>query len=212
MKNQEYTLKNCELCDLKGDDYALPRIHRGKGKKVMFVGEAPGSEEAKQHMAFVGRSGKKLDQWIEYMGIDNYYITNVVKHRPPNNRKPTELEIELCFPYLEKEAQGENNMNDDIEYVILLGRTALNLVNPETLWPFPSMPEKWIRQNKPMKFIITGMLKNTYITKNLKIGNDYDYRIFVLYHPAYVLRKHNDAEVEGYLDKIRKIISGEVSK
>jgi Uracil-DNA glycosylase len=51
-------IPDCQLCSLKGDDYAFPRIVRGSGPKVMIVGEAPGREEAKQHLSFVGRSGK----------------------------------------------------------------------------------------------------------------------------------------------------------
>ena len=93
----------CEHCDLKGDSYALPRIKRGKGKKVMFIGEAPGREEAKQHVSFVGPSGKELDRWIAYMKIDNFYITNIVKHRPTigdRDRPPDQIEIGACLPYL----------------------------------------------------------------------------------------------------------------
>ena len=112
-------ISHCNLCSLKGEDYAYPQIHRGAGKKIMFIGEAPGEEEAKQHLAFVGRSGKLLDRWIAYLGINNYVITNIVRHRPPNNRVPTMDEIEACIPYLFEEVQNEGPY-----YIIALGKTA----------------------------------------------------------------------------------------
>ena len=99
-------IDKCRLCDLKGRDYAFPRIVRGKGPKVMIIGEAPGREEARYHLSFIGRSGKELDRWIEYMHLTNYYITNVVKHRPvemDKDRPPTEEEIGSCITYLVKE-------------------------------------------------------------------------------------------------------------
>ena len=98
MTDMNDIIKGCELCSLRGTEYALSRIHRGEGKKVMFIGEAPGEEEGKRHLAFVGRSGKLLDRWIEYLGINNYVITNIVRHRPPNNRVPAYDEMVACFP------------------------------------------------------------------------------------------------------------------
>ena len=106
----KFEWSKCDLCDLKGDGYAMPRIKRGKGKKIMVVGEAPGREEAKRHIAFIGKAGKELDKWIEYMHIDNYYITNVVKHRPVKDNRdipPTASEVATCFPYLKQEILAE---------------------------------------------------------------------------------------------------------
>lgn len=62
---------------------------------VLFIGEAPGREEDLQGRPFVGRSGKLLDRVIQLVGSkrDEVYITNVVKIRPPNNRKPSPQEI-----------------------------------------------------------------------------------------------------------------------
>lgn len=117
---RHYTdISQCTLCSLKNQGYAFSRIHRGSGKKMIFIGEAPGVEEAKQHLAFVGKSGKLLDKWIEYLDIDNYVITNVVRHRPPNNRSPSDDEVNLCLPYLYQELQIENPY-----YIVALGRTA----------------------------------------------------------------------------------------
>lgn len=69
---------------------------------LMFVGEAPGAEEDRQGLPFVGRAGKLLDQLLEEIGMqrDGVFIANVLKSRPPANRDPLPLEIEACRPYL----------------------------------------------------------------------------------------------------------------
>jgi uracil-DNA glycosylase family 4 len=70
---------------------------------LMFVGEAPGRDEDLVGEPFVGRSGKLLDRLVlEELGVDRtrFYIANVVKCRPPDNRDPKPDEIQSCRPYL----------------------------------------------------------------------------------------------------------------
>jgi uracil-DNA glycosylase family 4 len=69
---------------------------------LMFVGEAPGAEEDRQGLPFVGRAGQLLNQLLEEIGMsrDDVFIANVLKSRPPGNRDPQPLEIEACRPYL----------------------------------------------------------------------------------------------------------------
>jgi uracil-DNA glycosylase len=69
---------------------------------LMFVGEAPGAEEDRQGLPFVGRAGQLLGQLLEEIGLSrrDVFITNVLKSRPPGNRDPQPLEIEACRPYL----------------------------------------------------------------------------------------------------------------
>ena len=66
----------------------------------MLVGEATGADEADQGLPFVGRAGQLLDKLLASAGIDDVYITNVVKCRPPENRLPKKEEVEACWPYL----------------------------------------------------------------------------------------------------------------
>ena len=68
----------------------------------MFVGEAPGAEEDRQGLPFVGRAGQLLNQLLEEIGLsrEDVFIANVLKSRPPGNRDPQPLEIEACKPYL----------------------------------------------------------------------------------------------------------------
>jgi DNA polymerase len=70
--------------------------------EVMFVGEAPGAEEDRQGLPFVGRAGQLLNQLLEGIGLsrEDVFIANVLKSRPPGNRDPQPLEIEACRPYL----------------------------------------------------------------------------------------------------------------
>jgi uracil-DNA glycosylase len=73
---------------------------------LLFVGEGPGAEEDRLGQPFVGRSGKLLDKLVaEEMGLtrDRFYIANVVKCRPPENRDPRPEEIEACRPWLERQ-------------------------------------------------------------------------------------------------------------
>lgn len=69
---------------------------------LMFVGEAPGAEEDRRGLPFVGRAGQLLNQLLEEIGLsrDEVFIANVLKSRPPGNRDPQPLEIEACRPYL----------------------------------------------------------------------------------------------------------------
>jgi uracil-DNA glycosylase family 4 len=69
---------------------------------LMFVGEAPGAEEDRQGLPFVGRAGQLLNQMLEGIGLsrEDVFIANVLKSRPPGNRDPQPLEIDACRPYL----------------------------------------------------------------------------------------------------------------
>jgi uracil-DNA glycosylase family 4 len=69
---------------------------------LMFVGEAPGAEEDRQGLPFVGRAGRLLNEMLGEIGLsrEDVFIANVLKSRPPGNRDPQPLEIEACRPYL----------------------------------------------------------------------------------------------------------------
>ena len=81
----------------------LPVIGEGApDAEIMFIGEAPGAQEAKSGRPFVGNAGRVLDTLLESIGLEraNVYITNIVKDRPPQNRDPHVGEIELYRPFL----------------------------------------------------------------------------------------------------------------
>lgn len=72
--------------------------------RVMFIGEAPGYDEDKAGLPFVGRAGKLLDKMIAAIGLDRsrVYIINVMAWRPPDNRNPDPAEVALCIPFLRR--------------------------------------------------------------------------------------------------------------
>jgi uracil-DNA glycosylase len=113
---------NCKLCKLcEGRNNAVP----GQGSidtKIIFVGEAPGRNEDKAGLPFVGFAGKILEEALKKAGFqrEDVYITNVVKCRPPNNRVPEPDEISKCMEYLKKEIQMISPF-----IVCILGATAL---------------------------------------------------------------------------------------
>ena len=74
---------------------------------LMFVGEAPGAEEDRQGVPFVGRAGQLLNRMLEEIGMkrEDAFIANILKSRPPANRDPEPAEIEACWPYLERQIQ-----------------------------------------------------------------------------------------------------------
>lgn len=94
---------------------------------LLFVGEAPGAEEDRQGLPFVGRSGQLLDRLIEEeMGMRRgagVFIANVVKCRPPGNRDPHPEEIAACRPYLEAQVDLI-----DPRVVVTLGNFASRLL------------------------------------------------------------------------------------
>ncbi len=72
--------------------------------RLMLVGEAPGRDEDRQGLPFVGASGQLLDVMLSYVGLDRttVYITNILPWRPPGNRQPTSAEITACLPFIER--------------------------------------------------------------------------------------------------------------
>jgi len=143
------SIKNCKNCPLwRGAVSAVP----GEGPtnaKIIFIGEAPGREEDLSGRPFVGRSGKFLTKLIEGAGLkrETVFITSIVKHRPPKNRKPKKEEIRVCFPYLENQIKIINP-----KIIVLLGQTAFAPFFPgEKLRDFRG---KSVKKNG-VKFFIT---------------------------------------------------------
>ena len=91
------------LYEYRTSNKFLPVVGEGShDAKIMFVGEAPGLNEAKTGRPFCGAAGKFLTELIESIGLkrEDVYITNIVKDRPQDNRDPTPEEIELYAPFL----------------------------------------------------------------------------------------------------------------
>ncbi len=127
--------------------------------KLMFVGEAPGADEDRTGLPFVGRAGMLLTDMItKGMGLDraDVYIANILKSRPPENRDPEPSEISHCLPYLERQIEIIRP-----EFLCLLGRIAAQTLL-ETALSMGRLRGKWHRYR--------GILT------------------VVTYHPSYLLR------------------------
>ena len=119
----------CTQCRLHA---ARTRAVPGRGPpdaRILFLGEAPGKEEDLQGLPFVGRAGRILDRMLEEAGLDRsrVFVTNVVKCRPPGNRKPRADEVEACRPHLLAQIQAIRPA-----LAVTLGATALrDLLGPK---------------------------------------------------------------------------------
>ena len=106
-----------------------PQVVVGRGNpnaRLMLIGEAPGAEEDARGVPFVGRSGQLLSELMVEAGLDEQnevYICNVIKCRPPNNRKPTSKEIDISRPWLRQQIDLI-----DPALVLLSGATALQAI------------------------------------------------------------------------------------
>jgi len=91
----------CELCPLAETRTNVVFGSGNADADLMFVGEAPGAEEDRQGLPFVGRAGALLTELLEGIGMtrEDVWITNVLRCRPPGNRDPQPVEIESCQPY-----------------------------------------------------------------------------------------------------------------
>lgn len=104
LEDLRQALANFEGCLLKKTAMSLVFSDGNPKSKVMLVGEAPGADEDRQGLPFVGVSGQLLDRMLATIGLDrtSVYITNIIPWRPPGNRQPTPQEIAACKPFVEK--------------------------------------------------------------------------------------------------------------
>lgn len=126
VKDDVVALESSPLFQYRKENNYLPVIGEGShAAKIMFVGEAPGENEAKTGRPFCGRAGKVLDSLLESVGIErkDVYVTNIVKDRPPGNRDPFPEEIEMYAPFLDRQIEGIKP-----EIVATLGRFSMQYV------------------------------------------------------------------------------------
>ncbi len=93
--------------------------------RIMLVGEAPGADEDRLGLPFVGVSGQLLDRMLATIGLDrtSAYITNILYWRPPGNRNPTAAEIAACLPFIERHIELV-----DPEVLVMVGGTAAKTI------------------------------------------------------------------------------------
>lgn len=108
IRDEIWNLKESPLYKYRTENKYYPVIGEGNhDADIMFIGEAPGKNEAESGRPFCGAAGKLLTHLIESIGLDrkDVYITNIVKDHPPENRDPTPEEIKLYSPFLTRQIE-----------------------------------------------------------------------------------------------------------
>ncbi|MFP4171639.1 MAG: uracil-DNA glycosylase family protein [Candidatus Hydrogenedentota bacterium] len=159
----EKTVSMCTKCELHETRIQTVFADGDPMARLVFVGEAPGGEEDRQGVPFVGRAGQLLTDIItKGMGLrrEEVYICNVIKCRPPNNRDPKPAEIEQCEPYLVEQ---------------------LRLVQPEVICALGAHAARTLLRTN----VAVGKLRGEW--------HEYcGIPLRVTYHPSYLLRNPAD--------------------
>jgi len=172
IRDEVWNLKESPLYEERIKNNAYPVIGEGShNSAVMFIGEAPGKNEAATGRPFCGRSGKVLDTLLAHIDLDrkDVYITNIVKDRPTNNRDPKSDEIELYAPFLDRQIEIIQP-----KIIVTLGRFSMEYIMKRY-----GLTEKFDSISK-----IHGH----------KFETDFSYgKVFVLplYHPAVAVYNNN---------------------
>ncbi|MEE2668016.1 MAG: uracil-DNA glycosylase [Pseudomonadota bacterium] len=156
-------IENFQLCELKKTSKNTVFSDGNSESKLMFIGEAPGQQEDLEGKPFVGKSGKLLDKILSFINLDrgNIYITNILPWRPPGNRTPTEEELKICFPIVEKH---------------------IEIMNPSIIVLVGSVSSKSILKTKLGITKIRGEW-HEYVKGDIIIP------CLPIFHPAYLLRR-----------------------
>ena len=171
-------MANCQLCQLAKTRHNLVFGDGNPNAQIVFVGEAPGADEDKQGLPFVGRAGQLLTKIIEAMGIKrkDVYICNILKCRPPGNRNPLPDEISLCEPFLNKQLQA---------------------ISPKVICALGTFAAKTLLKTD----VPITLLRGRFHTYN-------GIKLMPTYHPAYLLRnpsakKHVWEDVQMIMKEIK---------
>lgn len=135
---------DCKQCNLSKTRTNVVFGRGNPNTKIFVIGEGPGHNEDIEGLAFVGRAGKLLDAAFQSVGIDtnkDCYISNIVKCRPPNNRKPLNEEIQSCSSWLNQQI---NLINPRI--IVLAGSTAVESYL-HIKEPISKIRGKWIERD-----------------------------------------------------------------
>ncbi len=164
LKNIQLAVSDCSKCRLKETRTKTVPGEGSHSTSLMFIGEAPGSDEDREGRPFVGRAGRLLTDIIRAMGMsrEEVFIANVIKCRPPGNREPGEDEIRACSPYL----------FDQID--IIRPRVIVTLGKYATATMLGLPPQMRISDMRGKFFSYNGL------------------RVMPTFHPAYLLRNEKD--------------------
>lgn len=115
---------------------------------IVVIGEAPGAAEDKIGRPFVGKSGQLLEKIFAACGFSrqhHIFLTNIVRCRPPDNRVPSEAEVQACIPFLRRQIQLI-----DPQIIITLGGTALQRYMEDKNLRVSGLRGQWLTKEKPL--------------------------------------------------------------
>ncbi len=163
----ETQVKGCTKCRLCEGRTQTVFGQGNPDARLVFVGEAPGFEEDRQGLAFVGRAGQLLTRMIAAMNLtrDDVFICNVLKCRPPDNRDPSAGEILACSPYLIEQ---------------------LSIIQPEVLVALGAPAAKTLLNTNAPIGKLRGRFHDYYLSGVAALGEAIP--LMPTYHPAYLLR------------------------
>ena len=180
----ESQVKECTRCSLCETRTQTVFGQGHPAARLVFVGEAPGYEEDKQGLVFVGRAGQLLTRMIAAMGLsrDEVFICNVLKCRPPGNRDPLADEILACSSYL---------------------RQQLTIIQPEVLVALGSPAAKTLLNTAQSIGRLRGRFHEYYLSGIT--GEGPWIPLMPTYHPAYLLR--SPAEKRKAWDDLQMVMA-----
>ncbi len=127
LSEEQVRVEDCRGCSLYKTRTKTVYGDGDNNANLMFIGEAPGADEDKTGIPFVGRAGKLLDRILEEVGLNRseVYICNTLKCRPPGNRDPLPEESAACSPFLHKQIEVI-----DPKIIVTLGLPAIRYFVP----------------------------------------------------------------------------------
>ncbi|MDT3740666.1 MAG: uracil-DNA glycosylase [Candidatus Kapabacteria bacterium] len=122
-------IHNCKECQLGISRKSFVFGSGNPNADILVIGEAPGADEDEQGLPFIGRAGQLLTKILESINLsrEEVYIANIVKCRPPNNRRPEKNEVDCCEPYLKKQIELINPA-----FILSLGLTSIDTLLKKT--------------------------------------------------------------------------------
>lgn len=156
---------DCQCCSLGKTRTRLVFGSGNEQARLMFVGEAPGRDEDRQGLPFVGEAGQILTRLITAMGLtrEQVYIANLLKCRPPNNRNPNQEELNTCTPFLLQQ---------------------LEIIKPELIVALGTFAAQYLLKDKQAISSLRG-----------RFHDFNGIPLMPTFHPAYLLRNRNNKQL-----------------
>ena len=177
-------VRSCTHCELS---QTRTKVVMGAGTldaKIVLVGEAPGRKEDESGLPFVGSAGKLLDSLLAATGLarDDVFIGNIIKCRPPKNRRPKKSEVAQCEGYMMEQ---------------------LEIIKPQVIAPMGNSSLSYFQERFGLEKQVIGDVHGRVFEIDAPWGKN---KMFPLYHPAAAIyRRHLLGELKEDMKKLGKL-------